>query len=147
VCVIINNSSFPTVKNNNTAYHAFGIYWMQARGLRNYRLNYCWPKVIYCTCQPNELEREIKKKSGVAKQKSGGAHGQSRPPLRIATGLAPAQTWRPPMEDFLETVLPRPADTGGNSGAVPQIFCDLPNFDVLRKICSKHMIKTKIFPP
>jgi len=28
----------------------------------NYHLKYCWPKVIYCKCQPNELEREIKKK-------------------------------------------------------------------------------------
>jgi len=27
VCIAINNSSFPTVKNNNTAYHAFGKYW------------------------------------------------------------------------------------------------------------------------
>jgi len=24
VCVVINNSSFPTAKNNKTAYHAFG---------------------------------------------------------------------------------------------------------------------------
>jgi len=48
VCVAINNSSYPTVKNNNTAYHAFGKYRMQARGFLNYRLKYCWPKVIYC---------------------------------------------------------------------------------------------------
>jgi len=26
VCVVVNNSSCPTVKNNNTAYHAFGKY-------------------------------------------------------------------------------------------------------------------------
>jgi len=26
MCVVINNSSFPTVKHNNTAYHAFGKY-------------------------------------------------------------------------------------------------------------------------
>ena len=40
------------VKNNSTAYHAFGKYWMQARGFLNYRLKYCWPKVIYCSaCQ------------------------------------------------------------------------------------------------
>jgi len=38
VCFVINNSSFPIVKNNNTAYHEFGKYWMQARGLLNYRL-------------------------------------------------------------------------------------------------------------
>jgi len=36
----------------------------------------------------------------------------------------PAQTWRPPMEDFLATVLPRPADTVRHSGAVtPKCFC------------------------
>jgi len=34
VRVVINNSSFPTVKSNNTAYHAFGKYWMQARGFK-----------------------------------------------------------------------------------------------------------------
>jgi len=78
-CVVINNSRYPAVKNNNTAYHAFGKYWMQARGFPNYRLKYCWPKVFYCKCQPNDLEREIMKKSGGfwkkikqgAKQKSG----------------------------------------------------------------------------
>ena len=48
MCVVINNSSYPTFKNNNTAYHAFGKYRMQARGVLNYRLKYCWPKVIYC---------------------------------------------------------------------------------------------------
>jgi len=50
MCVVINNSSYPTVKNNNTAYHTFGKYWMQARRFLNYRLKYCWPKVIYCIC-------------------------------------------------------------------------------------------------
>jgi len=43
---------------------------MQATGLLNYRLKYCWPKVTYCICQPNELERKIKKKTGGSKQKS-----------------------------------------------------------------------------
>jgi len=42
-----------------------------------------------CTCQPNELKGEIKKKTGEvkqgAKQKSGGAMAHSGPPLRIAT--------------------------------------------------------------
>jgi len=45
---------------------------------------YCGPKVFYCICQPNELEREIKKKLGGkqgAKQKSLGGHGPPRPPL------------------------------------------------------------------
>jgi len=58
---------------------------MQARGLLNYRLKYCWPKVIYCICQPNELEQEIKKKTGGAKQgakqKSGGPMAHPGPPL------------------------------------------------------------------
>jgi len=30
LCVVINNSIYPPVKHNNTAYHAFGKYWMQA---------------------------------------------------------------------------------------------------------------------
>jgi len=28
---------------------------MQARGILNNRLKYCWSKVIYCICLPNEL--------------------------------------------------------------------------------------------
>ena len=70
VCVVINNSSYAAVKNNNTAYHAFRKYWMQTREFLNYRLKYCWPKIIYCICQRNELKRVIKKQLG-AKQKSG----------------------------------------------------------------------------
>jgi len=81
VCVIINNSSFPTVKNNNTAHHAFWKYWIQARELLNYRLKYCWRKIIYCICQPKELERKITKKTGGAKQKSGGGMAHPSPPL------------------------------------------------------------------
>jgi len=49
MCVVINNSSYPTFKHN-TAYHAFEKHWMQARGFLNYRLKYCWQKVIYCIC-------------------------------------------------------------------------------------------------
>jgi len=90
VCIVINNSSFPTVKNNNTAYHAFGKYSMQSRGLLNYLLKYCWPEVIYCRCQSNELEWEIKQKSGVTKQgtkqKSGGAMAHPAP-LHIKSPL------------------------------------------------------------
>jgi len=37
---------------------------MQARGFLVDRLKYSWPKCIYCVCQPNELKREIKKKTG-----------------------------------------------------------------------------------
>jgi len=36
-------------------------------------VKYCWPKVICCMGQRSELEREIKQKTGVASQKSGGA--------------------------------------------------------------------------
>ena len=59
---------------------------MQARGLLNYRLKYCWPKVIHCICQPNELERDIKKKTGGntgGKQKSGGPWPTQAPPLEF----------------------------------------------------------------
>jgi len=54
---------------------------------------------------------------------------------------------KPPMEDFLAMVLPRPADTVGHSGAVtPKSFLCPPNFVVLRKICFKDLINIKIFP-
>jgi len=45
---------------------------MQARGFLVDRLKYSWPKCIYCVCQPNELKREIKKKTG------GPAGGQAK---------------------------------------------------------------------
>ena len=45
VCVVISNSSYPTVKNNNTAYHAFGKYWMQARG---FSFKTAVPKLFGC---------------------------------------------------------------------------------------------------
>ena len=64
VCVVINNSSLPTVKNNNIAYHVFGEYWMQARAFLDNRSKYCWPEVICRVCQPNELKWDIKKKLG-----------------------------------------------------------------------------------
>ena len=81
VNIVINSSSFPIVRNNS-AYYVFRKYWMQARGLLNYRLKYCWPEVIYCICQANKLGREIKKKTGGAKQR---AMAHPGPPLRIAT--------------------------------------------------------------
>jgi len=56
---------------------------MQVRGLLNYRLKHCWPKMIWCICQPNEIEREIKKKLG-GQAKSGRAMAHPGP-LRIAT--------------------------------------------------------------
>jgi len=37
---------------------------MQARGFLNYRLKYCWPKVFYCICQPNDFEPGIMEKTG-----------------------------------------------------------------------------------
>jgi len=61
---------------------------MQARWLLNYRLEYCWPKVFYCLCQPNELEREIKKKVG-GKQKSGGAMAHPAPHLKSTLIMVP----------------------------------------------------------
>jgi len=45
---------------------------VQAKGFLTYRLKYCWPKVFYCICQPNELERETKKTTG------GHADGQAK---------------------------------------------------------------------
>jgi len=65
-CVIIDNSSYSAVKNNNTAYHAFGKYWMQARVLLNYRLKYCWPKVINCRLyvKQTNLNGKLRKKLG-----------------------------------------------------------------------------------
>jgi len=59
VCVVINNSSYSSVKNNHSAYHAFRKYWMQARGLLNYRLKCWWLKATWCLSRPNELEREL----------------------------------------------------------------------------------------
>jgi len=52
---------------------------MQVRGVQNYPLKYCWPKICYCICQPKELERQIKKKLG--------GPWPTQAPLRIATGL------------------------------------------------------------
>jgi len=66
VCDVINNSHYPIVKNSNTANHAFGKYWIQARGFLNYHLNIAGRK-LYCVCQPNELKRE---KNGGANRKS-----------------------------------------------------------------------------
>ena len=61
---------------------------MQVRGFLYYRLKYRCPKVFYCICQPNELEREINKKTGGqtgGQTKIWGGHGLPRPLLRIAT--------------------------------------------------------------
>jgi len=55
---------------------------MQARGFLNYRLKHCWPKVIYCIYEPNELEREIKKK----------LVGQTGGPTKILWGPWPTQS-------------------------------------------------------
>jgi len=87
VCVVTINFDYPTVKNNDTAYHAFGKYWMQARGFLNYRLKYCWPKVIYCRLYvyQTNLNGKLRKKLGEPSKNLGG-HGPPRPPLRIATG-------------------------------------------------------------
>jgi len=49
---------------------------MKARRFLNYRLKYCWPKVICCLCQPNKLIWYITKETGgqtEANKKSGGS--------------------------------------------------------------------------
>jgi len=50
-------------------------------------------------CQPNELKREINKKTGKAtrgaKQKSGGAMAHPGPPLRIAIAADKETFWTP----------------------------------------------------
>jgi len=57
---------------------------MQVRGFLNYRLKYCWAKVICCVCQPNELKLKNKKKLGglnMGPTKNLGGHGSLSPPL------------------------------------------------------------------
>jgi len=50
--------------------------------------------------------------------------------------LDPCTNMKAPVENFLATVLPRPADTGENPGAVTtKSFLCPPKFVVLRKIC------------
>jgi len=62
---------------------------MQTRGLLNYRLKFCWLKVICCVIyHSNELERKIKHKTGWSSRmpaKSLGGHGPHRTPLRTTT--------------------------------------------------------------
>jgi len=86
MCVVTNNSSFPTVKNNNTAYHAFGKYQMQARRFKlSFKILLAESNLQYFIYRPNELEREIRKKLGKPSRgpsKSLGGHG---PLFRIAT--------------------------------------------------------------
>jgi len=96
LCVFISNSSYPHVKHNNTAYHAFGKYWRQATGFINYRLKYCWLKAFYCICQPNELKREIKKKLGSQTRSTAKiweGRGRPKPPLESQLVLDDL-TWR-----------------------------------------------------
>ena len=57
---------------------------MQARGFHNYRLKYCWPKVLYCICLPNELKTGNEEKNwrgGRWPRKILGGHGPPSPPL------------------------------------------------------------------
>jgi len=84
LCVDINNSSCPTVKHNNTAYHAFGKYWMQARGFLSYRSKYCLPNVF--TVYVNLRKKRGGQIGGQAK--IWGRHGPLRPPLELPL-LAP----------------------------------------------------------
>jgi len=60
---------------------------------------------------------------------------------------SPLHKHEAPQWNFLETVLSKPADTGGHSGAVlPKSLLCTRNFVVLIKICFKHMIKTNLSP-
>jgi len=82
VCVVINNSSYPAVKNNNPAYHAFGIHWMQSRGFPNYRLKYFGQKESTVYVDQTNLNRKLRKKLRT-NQKSVGTMAHPVP-LRIA---------------------------------------------------------------
>jgi len=65
---------------------------MQARGLLNYRLKFCWLKVISCVCQSNELKREIMHKyklEGPTREPKLVEHGPSRPPLESPLFINP----------------------------------------------------------
>jgi len=79
VCVVIRNSCYSTLKNNNKAYHVFGKYRTQSRGFLNYRLKCCSPKVIYFICQPNELNRKLRKQLRLVNQKSWGPRTTQAP--------------------------------------------------------------------
>jgi len=60
-------------------------------GKSSNRLKFYWVNVIYCICQSNELEREIKHNTRGAKQeasqKSGRAMAHPAPPLKTASAL------------------------------------------------------------
>ena len=61
---------------------------MQARGFLNYRLKYCWPKVIHCRCQPKNLNGKLSKKGGANMGSTKNLEGPwlTQAPLRIAIG-------------------------------------------------------------
>jgi len=66
-----------------------------ARGLLNYCLKFCWLKVISYICQSNELEPEIKHKTGVSRKgqtKFWRGSGPPSNPLRTATAVKPTVT-------------------------------------------------------
>ena len=111
VCVITINFVYPTVKNNNKAYHAFGKYWMQARGFLNHHLKYCWPKVICCRLYvyQTNLNGKLRKKLG-GQAKIWGWHGPPRPPLEspLPAGTlfrGPAVTEGPENEGMFQCLL------------------------------------------
>jgi len=67
---------------------------MQARGLLNYRLKYCWPKVIYCIyINQTNLNGKLRKNWGAkqgAKQKSVGAMTHPGPLLELPLWAHPS---------------------------------------------------------
>jgi len=61
---------------------------MRAKGLLNYRLRFCWLKVICCLCQSNENEHEIEHRTGGPKLGTSQKPGVTRltqASLKIAT--------------------------------------------------------------
>jgi len=91
VCVVIINFIYPTVKNKNTAYHAFGKYWMKSRGFSKVSFKILLPEGYLLYVYQTNLNGKLRKNWG-AKQKSGGAWPTQPPPHRIATGYSPSQT-------------------------------------------------------
>ena len=92
MCVVTNNSHYPAVKANNPDYHAFGKYWMQARRLLNYRLKFCWLKVICCTVYVNQTTLNVK--SSTTLRGASGNQWPIRTPEVSSSPIFSMHTWR-----------------------------------------------------